>query len=292
MPEDSTKHIRYTGNIVPYFKFLVSARAGTLIIYEAYGPKVRQPGKLVRLSDLSYLAYADVCRTTPGCSPRSIKNLVIKDIQNDSTNLIVKRARNDAADQGQSRVKSFNADTEAGKALLGSVNGLAAPWMIIDHPKWFYAITVAKVHSYRSTTFNQYSLIFEFGAIPNSGPPPPPDPHEPATTGAGEDPLFSHATDVPMPDAPAPNPEPNYPNPMTIDAPAPTDTNHPMPDAPHLPNSVSSPVPSDTDHPMPDAPPSRRRRRWIVAKAAAVPMPTIAQTDAYSMEVPTAAPAA
>ena len=123
-------------------------------------------GKLTRLSDVAFLAWLKVCAWVGNCDGLGPHYIVRSLIINTGTQNIMHEARSMVRVQADG-IATFDTSTLAGKALLGSDHGLAAGWMIIDHPKTFYAKRVREVISGNPSTSN--SLVFVIKDILNSG---------------------------------------------------------------------------------------------------------------------------
>lgn len=89
------------------------------------------------------------CTKHPGTDYKNVKYIIGKDISNDSTRPIITQARGNPAPWDPPPRTHFALDTEAGKALLGSPNGLAAGYTLLQHGDAYAGKTISAVDSFK-----------------------------------------------------------------------------------------------------------------------------------------------
>ena len=120
---------------------------------------------LSKLSDILFLAWqygCDLKKTSPG----SLKYVFRSWIVNADTLAILNQALQNAnvAPPRPWPGQEFSMSTEEGKALLGSPNGIAIGWMLVDRQTTFPGKTVTKVTVFENDQGDP-SMVFTIGDL-------------------------------------------------------------------------------------------------------------------------------
>ena len=87
----------------------------------------------------------------PGARVGYLKFIFVKDVARESTQVIIHKVRGgDIHDNDESRCLHFSADTEQGKALLGSDSGIAAAWLTINHRLVFPGREIKDIYTFKT----------------------------------------------------------------------------------------------------------------------------------------------
>ena len=166
--DDTQKRNIVRGGSVNSFTYL--ATHGALSCDATKTPAEPQPDVLSRLSDIMFLAWQHACEEA-ATDVGSLAYVFRSHVTNDDTLAIASKALQGVDLQAARPWPGIDFDmgTEAGKALLGSPNGVAVAWMLIDRQTTFPGKTVSKVTVYVDDV-GDTSLLFHIGDLqPRTG---------------------------------------------------------------------------------------------------------------------------